>query len=270
MKYKNYIGFGILGGFSLASGLAAGHIIKKLMKYDSDGFDKEGFNRDGYDRLGFDRDGYNRAGYDASGFDRRGFDKQGFNHSGIDSEGYDREGYDKDGYNREGKDIEGFDRLGFGPDGFNRNGFDMEGFGRDKYNTEGIDRAGCNKGAYYAQLKRLSVRLQEAYTQLQYGDLRYSLHDVRSVMEELLILIVQHSGGKEKVGDRILLNLKTCQYQRLLDYKLINRLHSVRKLCNTSIHDIDAEQKINVKDVSFANRTVSDLLEDSYTALNLN
>lgn len=267
---NNMLGFGIFGGLSLVTGLAAGHIIKKVMKYDDDGFDKEGFNRDGYDRLGFDRDGYNRAGYDASGFDRRGFDKQGFNHFGLDSEGYNHEGFDKDGFNRQGQDIEGYDRFGFGSDGYNRFGFDTQGYGRDRYNADGIDRAGCNKGAYYAQLNRLSVRLQEAYTQLQYGDYRYSLHDVRSVMEELLILIVQHSGGKEKVGDRILYNLKTCQYQELLDRRLISRLHAVRKICNISIHEIDAEDKIDEKAVSFANRTVSDLLEDSYIALNLN
>lgn len=269
MKNINYIGFGIAGTGAFLSVLVLKYLFEKLPHYDKEGFDKDGFNRNGYDRLGFDREGYNRAGYDAGGFDRLGFDKQGFNHVGLDSDGFNREGYDKDGYNRQGKDVEGFDRFGIGPDGFNKHGFDLQGFGRDKYNADGIDRAGCNKGAYLTQLNRLSVRLQEAYTQLQYGDYRYSLHDVRSVMEELLILIVQHSGGKDKVGDRILYNLKTCQYQELIDRKLISRLHAVRKICNISIHEIDAEEKIDEKDVSFANRTVSDLLEDSYKALNL-
>lgn len=270
MKNMNYIGLGISGAGALATGLILKLIIETLTHYDKEGYDKEGFNRDGYDRLGFDRDGYNRAGYDASGFDRLGFDKQGFNHAGLDSDGFNSDGYDKDGYDRYGLDVEGYDRLGYGPDGFNRSGLDFEGYGRDKYNADGIDRAGCNKGAYYAQLKRLSVRLQEAYTQLQYGDYRYSLHDVRSVLEELLILIVQHSGGKDKVGDKILINLKICQHQELLDRRLISRLHGVRKICNISIHEIDAEEKIDKKAVSFANRTVSDLLEDSYIALNLN
>lgn len=270
MKNINYIGIGIAGTGAFISGLALKYFFEKLTQYDKEGFDKNGFNRDGYDHLGFDREGYNRAGYDASGFDRFGFDKQGYNHAGFDSDGYNREGYDKDGYNRQGQDIEGYDRFGIGADGYNKFGFDIQGFGRDKYNADGIDRAGCNKGAYFSQLNRLSVRLQEAYTQLQYGDFRYSLHDVRSVMEELLILIVQHSGGKEKVGDRILYNLKICQYQELLNRQLISRLHSVRKICNISIHEFDAEEKIDEKAVSFANRTVSDLLEESYIALNLN
>lgn len=52
-------------------------------------------------QLRFDAEGYDRNGYNSAGYDRQGYDKNGFDINGFDRNGYDLEGRNRNGMMRE-------------------------------------------------------------------------------------------------------------------------------------------------------------------------
>lgn len=272
---------GIAGGAVGIAGIAFGlaEIIKESSRYDRDGFDRDGFDRDGYNRSGFNRqgrdrqgynaagynlEGFNRLGFDQDGFDRQGYDANGYDHTGRDKRGYDRDGFDADGYDRFGRDADGFRRNGFGLDGFNRAGLDWQGYGRDRYNDKGLDRAGHCRQYYSDQLEQLRLRLDEAYQQLKDGGYRYAVYDARVVMDEALRMLVQHEEGRKESDDTMLVNLKICERKQLLkDSAFLDRLHGVRRICNSNGHELDAEDTMSHNKVHFVVMQIRDLLDEA-------
>lgn len=219
---------------------------------DQPWFDTDGFGQDGFNRDGFDREGYDRQGFDADGYDR----------SGRDERGFDRNGFDPDGFDRYGRDSEGYNRSGFGIDGFNRDGMDRQGYGRNGYDAEGTDRAGNCREYYSEYITRLRERLGDARTQLQGGNFRYALYDTRVAMEEALRLIVQHKQGDVLNDDRLLTCLKICERQGLIpDTEFLNRLHDVRRICNSNGHELTAEENMSFNKVYFVIMQTRDLLD---------
>lgn len=276
LKTIGYIFAGIAGATGL--GLGIGVIIDSFGVYDKDGFDsngydqegfnRNGFNRQGYDRQGFNRDGFNHLGLDVDGYDRQGFNRDGYDRNGRDKRGFDRDGLDIDGYDRFGRDAEGYRRNGFGSDGFNRAGFDWQGYGRDYYNISGIDRAGHCRQYYSDYLEQLRERLDDAYHQLQNGEFRYALYDARIVMDQALRMIVQHAEGAEDTDDRMLINLKKCENQHLLnDIAFLDRLHSVRRICNANGHELGTEDSMTHNKVHFVIMQIRDLLDSTECSL---
>ena len=269
---------GILGGLAGIAGLVVvNSLIDEATKYDNDGFDadgynREGYNRDGYNRQGRDRQGYDANGYNIEGFNRQGFDSEGFNRQGYDADGYDRSGRDKrgfdrngfsrDGFNRRGFDAEGFNRRGYDREGFNRSGYDRFGYGRDYYNASGVDRAGYERSYYCDHIQQLHKRLNDSYRQLQQKEYRYAVYDARIVMEEALRMIVQHALGSNYVDDKMLKNLKICENSHLIsDTEFLDRLHSVRRICNANGHELDAEAGMSHNTVHFVVMQIRDLLD---------
>lgn len=269
---------GITGIVLLELGIS--DLVDKLSRYDKDGFDKNGFTREGYDktgysragfdRHGFDKEGFNSSGYNSLGYNREGYNKQGydaegFNALGIDKSGWDHSGFDREGYDRCGRDAEGYDRSGFARDGFNRNGYDWEGYGRDKYNSTGVDRVGNTRQNYTDSLVRLHGLQGVAYRKLKSGEYEYALFEARRILEEILKLVVGHSIGTDRLGDGILENLKICERKKLLgeDDAFIDKLHSVRKICNTNIHKLSYAENITHNQVHFVVVQIRDLLDIS-------
>ena len=257
--------------------LGISDLIGKLSRYDKDGFDKNGFTKEGYDRTGynrlgfdrydFDKEGFNSCGYNSLGYNRDGYNKQGynaegFNAFGFDKRGYDHFGFDREGFDRCGRDVEGYDRSGFARDGFNRNGYDWEGYGRDKYNSSGVDRAGNTRQSYTDSLERLHGLQGVAYRKLKSSEYEYALFDARRVLEETLKLVVGHSIGTDRLGEGILENLKICERKKLLgeDEVFIDKLHGVRKICNTNMHELSSAENITHDQVHFVVMQVRDLL----------
>ncbi len=279
------IAFGITGGTAslIWLGVTIWDLVEECTKYGKDGFDREGYDREGYNRNGYnrqgrDRQGYNAAGFNQEGFSRLGFDQEGYdrqgynadgyNRAGRDKCGYDRNGFDSDGFDRFGRDVDGFHRNGFGIDGFNRAGFDWQGYGRDRYNDKGVDRAGHCRQYYSDQLEQLRGRLDEAYSQLQSGEYRYAVYDARVVMDETLRMLVQHEVGARESDDRMLVNLKICEHKHLLnDPAFLDRLHGVRRICNTNGHELDAEETMSHNKVHFVVMQIRDLLDSAEQAL---
>ena len=273
---KNYIiGAVAIGGLSLGiTYLVDDSIIRNKNGFDSNGYDRDGYDcngydiygrdRQGYDKSGYNIDGFNRLGYDSEGFDRQGYDLDGYDHSGRDKRGFDREGFDIDGYDRFGRDTEGYRRNGFGLDGFNREGYDWQGYDRDRYNASGLDRAGHCRQYYSDHITQLRDRLDEAFKQLQRGELRYAVYDARIVMEDTLRMIVQHVDGNVNNDDRMLINLKICEHKHLLeDNDFLDRLHDVRRICNANGHEFDAEENMSHNRVHFVVMQVRDLLDSA-------
>lgn len=242
LNYKNVLG--IIGGVALL-----GFGIRELIE-----------------RISYDGEGYNKQGYDGEGFDR-----QGYNSEGYDRRGFDVDGYDKNGFNWQRCDAEGFDKQGYGIDGFNREGLDRQGYGRDKYNCSGIDRAGHCRQFYSDRMEQLRCRLDEAYQQLQHNQYRYAIYDARVVMEEALKLLVLHSEGHDEIGDKMSVNLKICENKQLLgdDREFMDRLHSVRHICNANGHELEAEKNTSHKQVYFVIMQIRDLLSSAEGALDI-
>lgn len=201
----------------------------------------------------------NKKKYGRDGYDINGYDKTGFNRDGYDAEGYDRKGYDAEGYNRNG----------FNANGYNRLGFDRHGFDHSQYNASGVDRAGLNKEYYSAIFIKLRSRIGDAYRKMKGHEYRYALQDARTVLEETVRLLVQHSAGTTAVEDNLLANLKKCEKKGLLgsDSEFIDRLHSVRKICNYNGHDIDAEEEMSHDTVHFVVMQTRALLDFAEKAL---
>ena len=108
----------------------------------------------------------------------------------------------------------------------------------------------------------MRFRLDEAYQQLQQGKFRYALYDARTVLEEILRLIVQHTNGVTDGDDTIFENMKICERKRLLsnDVELMTRLHDVRHICNFNEHEFMAEEKMNHGKVHFVIMQIKNLL----------
>ncbi len=269
------------GGMGLVYGIIS--LINGCSKYDksgydTEGYDQEGYNRNGYNRqgrdrqgydaAGFNREGFNRQGFDVDGYDRQGYDIDGYNRSGRDKRGFDRNGFDVDGFDRFGRDAEGYRRNGFGIDGFNREGFDYHGFDRDRYNNSGFDRAGKCRQYYSDRIEQLRERLDKAYKQLKNGQYCYAIYDARVVMEDALRLIVQHAQGNSETDDGILINLKVCEHKHLLeDNAFLDRLHDVRRICNSNGHELDAESDMSHNTVHFVIMQIRDLLDSAEKTL---
>ena len=261
--YKKMIGVAgvVVGGF-LGTVYMTEKLKEKFNKYDAEGFDKEGFDKFGYDRNGYNSFGYDKNGFDKEGYDENGFDKEGFDREGRNERGYDREGFDKEGYNRRGYDSQGYRRNGFDSEGFNREGIDWQGYFKNGYNQSEVDRAKCDRQYYAGVIKKLRFRLDESYQQLQQGKFRYALYDARTVLEEILRLIVQHTNGVVDGDDSIFENMKICERKRLLgdDMELMTRLHEVRHICNFNGHEFTAEERMNHGKVHFVIMQIKDLL----------
>ena len=224
--------------------------------------DKASQDRPWYDTDGFGQDGFNREGFDRDGYDRQGFDAEGYDRFGRDERGFDRNGFDFEGFDRYGRDSEGYNRSGFGIDGFNRDGVDRQGYGRDGYDAEGIDRAGNCREYYSERITRLRERLGDARAQLQDGSFRYALYDARVAMEDALRLIVQHAQGDDLCDDRLLTCLKICERQGLIpDMDFLNRLHDVRRICNSNGHEVTAEENMSFNKGYFVIMQTRDLLD---------
>ena len=165
-------------------------------------------------------------------------------------------------YDAEEFDKEEYDEKGFSEDGFNRKGVDWQGYSPNGYNQLGVDRAKCDRQYYAGSIKKLRFRLDESYQQLQQGKFRYALYDVRTVLEEILRLIVQHTNGVVDGNDSIFENMKICERKRLLgdDAELMTRLHTVRHICNFNGHEFMAEERMNHGKVHFAIMQIKDLL----------
>lgn len=191
------------------------------------------------------------------------YDSQGFNRNGYNKDGFDRDGYDVDGFDRFGRDAEGYDRNGFDRKGYNREGYDRQGYDRNFYSKTGLDRAGRTPAQYSDLLKRLYLRLQEAQSQLDKGDFRYAVSDARTVLEEVLRLVVEHAGGIEHSGDCILENLKICENRDLLSVSptFIDRLHDVRHICNKVTHELDASDHLTHQKTFFVIMQTGDLMK---------
>lgn len=201
----------------------------------------------------------NKRKYGRDGYDINGYDKTGFNRDGYDAEGYDRKGYN----------IEGFNRSGFNADGYNSLGFDRHGFDCNQYNSSGADRAGHTREYYSAYFTKLRSRIGDAYRKMKDYEYRYALQDARTVLEETVKLLISHSAGAAAMEDNLLKNLKKCEKRGLLgsDSEFIDRLHSVRKICNYNGHDIDAEEEMSHDTVHFVVMQTRALLDFAEKAL---
>jgi len=69
----------IIGGVvvSTLAGIGIEAISKLQLRYDAEGYDKNGYNSAGYDRQGYNKDGYDINGFDRNGYDLEGRDKYG-------------------------------------------------------------------------------------------------------------------------------------------------------------------------------------------------
>lgn len=228
--------------------ISAGVAAKKII--DNNTYGKDGFNKAGYDKHGYDRKGYNKQGYDQTGYNEKGFNKLGFDKFGYNKDGFDKDGYNKDGYNQNGYDKDGYDR----------DGYDKDGYNKEKFKRNGKDISDIPKDDYRIIYEEMCKRQIGALNNLRNNNLEYALYDVRKILEESLKRIIYHFLGVNYVKDGILENLKICEHYSLLDSDSINKLHSVRKICNKNNHEINLQEEITYNQAHFAVMQVKDLL----------
>ena len=149
------------------------------------------------------------------------------------------------------------------------NNEECEYYNDSYYNSSGLDRAGHCRQYYCEYLMQLDSRLDEAYDELQNGRCKYAIFDARVVMDELLRLLISHVEGYSDFGDKMLINLKKCECNSLIgdDSEFIDRLHSVRKICNANEHEYDSGDEMSHNKVHFVIRQVKDLLNISENIL---
>lgn len=82
-------------------------------------------------------------------------------------------------------------------------------------------------------------------------------------MEEAIKLIVQHERGQAALGDRLLVNLKICECNQLLDNEFIDKLHDARKICNMNGHEFGSDNRLSHNKVYFVIMQVRDLLNNT-------
>ncbi len=110
-------------------------------------------------------------------------------------------------------------------------------------------------------IEQLRLRLDKAYLQLKNGEYCYAIYDSRVVMDETLRMLVHHEEGTE-TDDRMLANLKICEKKGIFeDNTFLDRLHDVRRICNTNGHEYDAEDGLTHNKVHFVVMQTRDLLD---------
>lgn len=122
---------------------------KYMNEFDEDGYNK--VTKIKYDLEGYDKDGFNIYGEDRDGYDRNGFDEQGIHK--VTGTKYDEDGYDQCTFNIYGEDRNGFNEQGihevtgteYDEDGYDCEGLNSDGFDREGYNSDGLDIDGYNK-----------------------------------------------------------------------------------------------------------------------------
>ena len=112
------------------------------------------------------------------------------------------------------------------------------------YNNVGVDPAGHSPRYYVQMIRKLRVRLNDACRQINGGELRYAVYDTRTVMDETLRMVVNHSDGSTGNEQSMIDNLVTCENRHLIsgNKEFFSRLHRIRIMCNTNGHRIDAEK----------------------------
>ncbi|MDO4337868.1 MAG: hypothetical protein Q4C91_07240 [Eubacteriales bacterium] len=130
-------------------------------------------------------------------------------------------------------------------------------------NRVGVMTQKENGRKYYAQvIRQLRWRLDDAYQQMQQGQLRYALYDAYVVFEGTMKILIQSVYGTEDIGDDALQNMKICEQEHLLgnDKEFIGRLREVIHICRISLHDIAVQNSLNHGKVHFAIMQVKELL----------
>ena len=75
-------------------------------------------------------------------------------------------------------------------------------------------------------------------------------------------MLVQHEEGCKDSDDTMLINLKICERKQLLsDSAFLDRLHGVRRICNSNGHELGAEDTLSHNKVYFVVMQIRDLLD---------
>ena len=81
-------------------------------------------------------------------------------------------------------------------------------------------------------------------------------------------MLVQHEDGCKETDDTMLVNLKICERRQLLkDSAFLDRLHGVRRICNSNGHELDAEDTMSHNKVHFVVMQIRDLLDEAEQTL---
>ena len=112
------------------------------------------------------------------------------------------------------------------------------------YNLVGRDPAGHTMRYYNYMIRKLRLRLNDACRQISNGEIRYAVYDMRTVMDETLRMIVNHSDGTIGTEQTMIENLYSCENRHLINGSkdFFCSLHRIRIICNGNEHRIDAEK----------------------------
>lgn len=137
------------------------------------------------------------------------------------------------------------------------------------YNLAGFDPAGHTPRYYIHMLRDLRIRLNDACRQINGGELRYAVYDTRTVMDEALRMVVNHSDGTAGTEQAMVDNLDACENRHLIrgDREFFSRLHRIRVMGNANGHRIDAEKRETGDKVCSAIMTIHELLNRAEAAL---
>lgn len=137
------------------------------------------------------------------------------------------------------------------------------------YTLTGLDPAGRSPHYYARLIRSLRIRLNDACRQINGGELRYAIYDARTVMDETLRMVVNHSDGTAKTEQTMIDNLTACENRHLIhgSKDFFNRLHRIRIMGNANGHRLDAEKKETGNKVCSAIMTIHELLNKAEAVL---
>ena len=135
-----------------------------------------------------------------------------------------------------------------------------------RYDYFGAEEIEFGNQDYENYLMLLNEHYDKAISQMKQGNLNYALYEIRLIIEVALRLLVSYQKGVDEVDTKMFNNLKICEATQLLDYGLINRLHTTRKICNMNGHEMSLVKEPCIEDVEFAANQARELMESAQYA----
>lgn len=115
---------------------------------------------------------------------------------------------------------------------------------------------------YISDIDQLRKRLDEAYQQLQLGQLRYAIYDTEQVMKEAMKMLIKWGNGEEWDEDNLMTNIKICERRKEfgMESGMIQKLNKVRCICEYAKEIFEADKLLDYDKVRFAIMQTKDLL----------
>ena len=115
---------------------------------------------------------------------------------------------------------------------------------------------------YISDINQLRKRLDEAYQQLQLGQLRYAIYDTEQVMKKAMKMLIEWGNGEEWDEDNLMTNIKICERRKEFGMAsgMIQKLNKVRCICEYAKEIFEADKLLDYDKVRFAIMQTKDLL----------